>query len=147
MLSKGYLGDLEGDTSRRSEVRPNRDLPRIIVTLDERLVDRVDENVCIIHSIHGGLGLNGKLSNARKRYIKEVWKEMGVGVYSLQRKHSATLITFNEDDVTCPYENPLVVTVRFGSCDVCHILVDKGAWLTCCSYPPSMHWAYVRRTS
>lgn len=45
--------------------------------------------------------------------------------YNLQRKCSATLIMFEEEDeVTCPHEDPLVVTLRVGSCDVCRILVD-----------------------
>lgn len=41
------------------------------------------------------------------------------------RKCSITPIMFNEEDEeTCPYEDQLVVTLRVGSCDVCHILVD-----------------------
>lgn len=50
---------------------------------------------------------------------------MNVRVYSLQRKCYVILIMFNEEDeVTCLYEDPLLVTLRVGSYDIYCILVD-----------------------
>lgn len=46
-------------------------------------------------------------------------------MYSLQRKYFVNPITFNEEEeVTCPHKNHLVVTLRVGLCDIFHILVD-----------------------
>lgn len=71
-----------------------------------------------------------------------------MGVYSLHRKDTITLITFNkEDEVTCPYEDPLVVTLRVEPCDVFLILVDTGSSVDLLFFSHSSIWECMRKTS
>lgn len=67
------------------EIRSSRTkgLPQIESTLVETHVSRENNNVCTIHSIHGGPYLNSESSNAHKRLAKEDRKKVDVRVYSL----------------------------------------------------------------
>lgn len=61
----------------------------------------------------------------KKRYTREARSEIDTSEYNLYRKIAITPIMFNKyDEVNYLYEDPLVLTLGVGPCEIFCILVD-----------------------
>lgn len=100
------MGDLVGNDNRRIDHQLQQEVLRLLTPPVNGVKLHNNDNVRIIHFIHGGPGLNGVSNNPRKRYTREVYK--APHVYNFHEGSPfASIIFISIDETSSLHEDPM----------------------------------------